>query len=303
MTAMNTISLATALQKKILTDYDKPVISYYSFTKIICDLYKDRAYKGVPIGKISSDYPSKKVTDRNIRALVTSGSLSDISILPVYEIPGHIVPSAQQIICELNPFCYLSYLSAMEWHSITDRIPKVVHVTTCTNKQFSIKARDLAKIDFPGFDNDTYPLILKRHKISAGIKGKKIKEHTSSGYMDKPPLSQTGGIRVSSIGDTFLDMLQKPEFCGGVDHVLSVFEEYAPKYLPVIVRAINKKGRPIDKVRCGYVLEERLKLSHADFDKWKKHAQRGGSRKFVSSSPYENKYSESWCISLNFTDG
>lgn len=46
-------------------------------------------------------------------------------------------------------------------------------------------------------------------------------------------------------------MLQEPDYCGGFSHVLEVFTEYAGHYLPVILKSI-------DKVRAGYILQERL---------------------------------------------
>lgn len=301
---MNSISLNKALQTKILTESGgKPVISYYSFSKEVFSLYERKSFRGKPIGKITSDYPSKKIIDNNLRVLISSGVLTQISALPVYEVSsGYYYPSSQQIICELNPFCYLSYLTAMEWHHLTDRIPKNVHVTTCTKEEFQKRAKERSAIDFPGMEDDLVP-VLKHRRISKMVRTKNIKEHSRSDYEDKKTIVQTGGIRVSSVGETFLDMLRYPDLCGGVSHVLEVFTEHANSYLPSIVKAIDKKGSPIDKVRAGYVLEERLKLRHRSFDKWKTFIQRGGSRKFVPSSPYEDAHSEKWCISLNFADG
>jgi predicted transcriptional regulator of viral defense system len=294
-----TVRLTDALQKKMLSDYDKPVISYYSLVKMVAELYRNKSYDNLPIGKISTDYPSKGVIERNIEALVTRGVLSEIPHYPVYAVSGRTAPSAQQIICVLNPFSYLSYLSAMEWHNLTDRIPKAIYITTCTQSKFRQLAKVLAEQDFPNTPH--LPGVpAKHHKLSKKLNDKIIHEHTSNKFQMKKELYNTGGIRVSSIGETFLDMLRHPEYCGGVNHILDVFAEHAQQYLPVIVRTINKQGVSIDKVRAGYLLEEKLKLKHPDFDEWKKHAQRGGSRKFIASSPYKNHYSSTWCISLNF---
>lgn len=300
---MASISLTKALQIKLLTEIGQPVISYYSFVRVVFDLYQRKSFKGDPIGKITTDYPSKQVIDRNLRALISSRVLTQISKLPVYEISsGSYYPSSQQIICELNPFCYISYLSAMDWHFLTDRIPKNLHVTTCTKEEFKRKSARKLSIDFPGITDDVLPN-LKHHKVSKMIRTKNIIEHTRSDYSDKKTLLNTGGIRVSSIGETFLDMLRYPNLCGGINHVLDVFDEHAVNYLPNIVKEINRKGGPIDKIRAGYVLEERLGIEHPSFDEWKTHVQRGGSRKLVPTSAYENKHSETWCISLNFKNG
>jgi predicted transcriptional regulator of viral defense system len=117
------------------------------------------------------------------------------------------------------------------------------------------------------------------------------------------PLDDSGGVRVASVGQTFLDMLREPQYCGGISHVLEVFEEQAEQYLAVILKTLEREGNSIDKVRAGYVLHERLGLSHPTIESWKAFAQRGSSRVLVAGEPYSNIYSEAWCLSLNLPNG
>ena len=109
-------------------------------------------------------------------------------------------------------------------------------------------------------------------------------------------------LRVSSIGRTFFDMLRNPSLCGGIYHVLDVYEESVKRYLKVIVNELERHGSAIDKVRAGYVLEERLGLSDPCIDGWKEHIQRGGSRKLVADEPYKPVFSDNWCLSINIEE-
>jgi predicted transcriptional regulator of viral defense system len=106
-------------------------------------------------------------------------------------------------------------------------------------------------------------------------------------------------LRISTIGRTFLDMLKNPDLCGGMAHVLDVYAEHAETYLRLIVDEVTSHGGPIDKVRAGYILDERLGLKDPIIDVWVSHAQRGGSRKLDATAEYVPEYSEKWCLSIN----
>ncbi|WP_238532113.1 hypothetical protein [Rahnella aquatilis] len=109
----------------------------------------------------------------------------------------------------------------------------------------------------------------------------------------------SGGVRVTNIGETFLDMLKEPDLCGGFEHVFSVFENYHEKFLPVILKEISKNGNSMDKARAGYILEEVIGIKNKVIESWKDDVKRGGSRKLIPSNPYKNVFSETWCISIN----
>jgi predicted transcriptional regulator of viral defense system len=110
-------------------------------------------------------------------------------------------------------------------------------------------------------------------------------------------------IRVSSIGRTFLDMLRKPDLCGGMNHVIDVFIEHAKPYLPLIINEIDRHGDKIEKVRAGYILEERCHIiENPKIDAWVVFAQRGGSRVLDPTTPYWSTFSEKWCLSINVSN-
>jgi predicted transcriptional regulator of viral defense system len=110
-------------------------------------------------------------------------------------------------------------------------------------------------------------------------------------------------LRVSSIGRTFLDMIRKPDLCGGIHNCLDVFQQHSPQYLKLIIDEITQHGNSIEKVRGGYILEEYCKIKHKILDnaleEWVTHAQRGGSRKLDPNNDYWPVFSEKWCLSIN----
>ena len=106
-------------------------------------------------------------------------------------------------------------------------------------------------------------------------------------------------VRISTIGQTFLDMLQKPDLCGGMPHVLEVWEQHAETYLDSIVAAVDSASSGLVKSRAGYILQEYLGLNHSSISDWTAFSQRGGSRKLDPSQNYAPTYSETWMISIN----
>lgn len=289
-----TIPLAEAFRKALFKQHGKPIASRYELIRYLYQLYQDRSFEGVQIGKIAASSPDARVINRNIQDLAKQGLIYKIENVDVYALSSFSEPTPQQILCTLNPFCYLSHFSAMEWHGITDRIPKVLHATTCTAEIFNLLAKQQQELDFEG----VAPAVIQRVKTQK-ISGRRIEFHGKKSFSNVREQSGSGGVRVSSLGRTYLEMLKEPEWCGGFGHVLSVFEEYAQNDLPLIVREIDKHGNSMDKARAGYILEERMGLSHTAIQKWKDKVQRGGSRKLVASEPYVNIYSEAWCISIN----
>ena len=111
--------------------------------------------------------------------------------------------------------------------------------------------------------------------------------------------SRGSSVRLSTIGQTFLDMLQKPDLCGGMYHVLDVWEEHAETYLNDIVAAVETASSGIVKSRAGYILEERQGLHHPGIERWKVSGQRGGSRKLDPAKEFAPTFSATWMISLN----
>jgi len=213
---------------------------------------------------------------------------------------GQRDPDPFVMLCAVDPFGYVSHLSAMEYHRLTDRLSKTIYFTTPPSPEWNQLAADRMRKDL-GDDVDAYleagfptlrRLVLKR------LDRRSIEYHhrrTAGGYR----LAEHGDVRVSSIGRTWLDMLQEPDRCGGLQHVLAVSRTHAKEHLPLILAELDRHGTEIDRARAGYILEDIANLHDPGLDAWQQRVQRGGSRKLYARADYAPRYSERWSLSLN----
>ncbi|MEG9607366.1 type IV toxin-antitoxin system AbiEi family antitoxin [Serratia nematodiphila] len=293
-----TISLRESLSKIVLEKHEKPVISAYEINWYLYELYRDKVFNGIKIGKITANEPDYRVVGDVLEFLLKKGVLSRCVDNIVYYIGNRERPTAQQLVCCLNPYCYIAYISAMEWHGITDRIPSELHVISSTPAYLKKSITRKINESFPRINNPSF-LIPGLVTSLSNYDGKRIIYHKTTNFNNKNEQFGSGGVRVSNIGETFLDMLKSPDYCGGFNHVVSVFENYAEKYLPIIVKEVTRNGNSMDKARAGYILEELCNLKHKGINDWAESVQRGGSRRLITANPYSEVFSERWCISIN----
>lgn len=213
---------------------------------------------------------------------------------------GQRDPEPFTVLCAIDPFGYVSHLSAMEYHGLTDRLSKTLYFTTPPPAEWSQLAAARMRKDL-GLEFDAYiesgmptlrRLVLKR------LDRRSIEYHhrrTAGGYR----LAEHGQVRIASIGRTWLEMLQDPDRCGGLQHVIDVFRERARDHLKLILAELERHGTEIDRARAGYLLEEHAGLHDPLLDAWQQRVQRGGSRKLYAHADYAPRYSERWCLSLN----
>jgi predicted transcriptional regulator of viral defense system len=189
----------------------------------------------------------------------------------------------------------------MDYHGLTDRMPTTHYLTTAPPAEWRMLAQERMRKDLGkalhDYQEAGFP-ILHRPRF------KTIERHpvhvTQRRHAGAYVVTAQGHIRVSSIGHTFLEMIQNPELCGGIRHVIAVFQHQGAKYLPLILADVDQHGSGIDKVRVGYLLEELGQLSDPVLERWQRSVvQRGGSRKLDAHAPYAPTYSERWCLSLN----
>jgi predicted transcriptional regulator of viral defense system len=247
--------------------------------------------------------PSRRQYRTAVTFLTSYGVLSsvrDLASEAAFTVLGRSSVSAAEIACTVDPFAYVSHLSAMEMHGLTDRVAQTLYLSSPDPKAWKAHATDLMRRELgeerAAYEEAGFPLLQRTRMEKLMGTTVRITHSLHLGAFRKTPDSE---VRVATIGRTFLDMLREPALCGGIHHVLGIHREHAPRNLALIVAEVDQHGGPIDRVRAGYVLEEYCGLQHPSFAEWQKSAARGGSRRLVAANEYAPQYSERWALSLN----
>lgn len=226
-------------------------------------------------------------------------------IEPIAETRGYLLfgkagASPAEVMCSLDPFAYVSHLSAMEYHGLTDRFPKILYMTRPAPGQWREQARARMAKDLDdrlqAYLDAGLPKLLPPKISRLGQTSIHFCERSQMGAFR---LVAGSSLRVATVGRVFLEMLREPMQCGGIQHVINVYRREAKRYLKLIVDEVNQHGLAIDKVRAGFLLSEVCGLSDEAFADWEKSAQRGGSRKLDPEGEYVPEFSERWKLSLN----
>jgi len=294
------ITLAQA-SSLAMSKYDRPVIAGYRLGVSVFQLLKAGRIDGQPLTRLGP--PSRRHYRQALNFLTSYAVLSEVRDFPresAFTVLGRSEVSAAEVACSVDPFAYVSHLSAMEMHGLTDRVSQTLYLSSPDPKSWSRFAAEQMQRDLGGdlaeYRDAGFPRLTRTHMEKLKGRPVRITHSAHLGAFRKTPESE---VRVATIGRTFLDMLREPALCGGIHHVLGIYREHAERNLALIVAEVDQHGGPIDKVRAGYVLEELCGLKHPSFAEWQTHAARGGSRRLVAANEYASKYSERWALSLN----
>ncbi len=274
-----------------------PVYTDYSLFLIVRDLYKNP--EGLYLrGKTASVENYRRT--RNL--LLEAKKITQDEDYPgVYRVLSKNDLAADEVTCLLDPFCYISHLSAMQRYGLTDRRPEALHL--------NIPAIDILKVMIKAKTEQDYGLELKDlpqneiHRLTIVHHPTQVRKRHVDVFATKNygrHIRVKGSYsRVSTIGQTFLDMVAEPQKCGGMAHVLDIWQEHAKTYLSDVIAAVENAPKQIHKVRAGYILDEVLKVQKPEIQKWVNFAQRGSSSLLDPTKPFINIFSEKWMISIN----
>ena len=207
---------------------------------------------------------------------------------------------SEEICCIVDPFCYIAHLSAMQRFGLTERRSKNLMLTRPRGQILKEMTAQKLRTDYADLAD------LAADEIYA-LQGMSHPHRVRKTSIDVYETNHPGGwihirssqARISTIGQTFMDMLEEPARCGGMPHVIDVWQNHVRIYLEEVVAAVEKSSSSIAKVRAGYLLDEVLKIRDPRVLSWRRHAQRGGSRRLDPSKPYAPRFSEAWMISIN----
>ena len=280
---------------ELLEETGKPVLTRFEFFRLIWRMYRESSGKRLYLRsstpsrddylRLQSSLKAKGVigTDRDYGARV-------IRVLTLSDRP------AEEIICLVDPTCYVSHLSAMQRWGLTDRSPRMLTLTRPDRKTAAERLLAYRTKALGAEEADSFPLTIIGHPARVRGRAIRIRQSKAVGAC----LNNRGGeVRLATIGQTFLDMLQDSGLCGGMSHVIDVWEEHAQTYLDDIVSAVETAASGLVKSRAGYILEEHQGLHHRAFEHWKAFGQRGGSRKLDPIRDFAPTISEKWMISVN----
>ena len=274
---------------------NKPVLSYFDFFRIVLAMYREAAGKKLYLRR---ELPDRDDIARFRSILKSAGAIGNdrdygsrvIRVLSVSDLP------AEEIICLVDPTCYVSHLSAMQRWGLTDRTPRALALSRPDRKAAAAVLRAFMSEAMNQQERNPYPLKPVHHPRRVRRRNVTIYECKAAGAF---LINRGTDIRLSTVGQTFLDTLQRPDLCGGMSHVLDVWEEHASTFLDEIASTVDRTTRALVKSRAGYILEERLGLHHPCIERWKALGQRGGSRRLDPTRAFASTYSETWMLSLN----
>lgn len=283
---------------------NQPVVTLHQIAVVIFKLYLAGTYKGEKIAYLKKTRADRSDCTRIVRDLAETGVLEESSSVrhnEVFNVLGRDQGMTEEIACSIDPFAYISHMSSMEWHGLTDRIGRILIYSSPPPQKWRQFAWGKLQKEVGNDHVQDYLMQNLPHLKRLNIKkiGRTPIHRYVGEHLGAFTSIQGRCLRVSTVGRTFLDMIREPDLCGGIYHVLDVYDEHGPRYLKLIVDDVDRHGTKIDKVRAGYILEERMNLSEPRIDEWRKFVQRGGSRKLSARSPYSSEYSEKWCLSIN----
>lgn len=314
-------SLLTKADKYLadwLREINRSVMTPYGFFRLIQEMYREGSIRSLRRETV----PNERTYYRYFGKLARLDMIDSDPDYGSHLVWVRIVSSqpAEEIVCMADPLCHLSHLSAMQRWGLTDRSPNVMTFTrpdreTARSRLLEIMenypaaetsgisavalrlAGDPEKVYRYPQPPERFRLRVVPHPERARQRAIQVMESRTPGDCVEMP---DRPLRLATVGQTFLDMLQRPELCGGMSHVLEVCDVFAEHWRDEIIAAVNTCNKKVVRCRAGYILEERLGIRHKAIDQWKATApQRGGNCKLDPSRDYAPTFSEAWMLSLN----
>lgn len=293
---MSSQTLAEAVRQLLVAE-GRPVLSARDLEVLLRRIYAGEYANrlGVRLRKsVPSETDIYKAVQRLLNARVVRVD-PDLG-LNFYQVFDVLEQSAEAVCCEADPFLYVSHLSAMQIHGLTDRSPADLVLTRPADALWRQMLEGVEQGASPAVDG-RLARPRPRHNFPEQMRGRPILLHDTR----HPGTWEGAGprVRVATVGQTFLDMVVRPGWCGGTSHVLETWEREAAAHLDEIVAAVDAYPMKLPKVRAGYILDQVLGIADDRVLAWQALAQRGSSQKLDPERPYAPTYSEAWLLSIN----
>lgn len=241
----------------------------------------------------------------------------------VYRVLSVGESSAEEVCALANPFGHISHLSAMQRWGLTERRPEALHLTMPPANAAGPLIQERQAADYGTSDYSTLPNNAWLQSIPPDARRvvgapspeppvklhfirhpKKVRGREISVYETRHPTRwlqiRDSHARLGTVGETFVDMVERPQYCGGMAHVLDVWREHVETFREEIISTVDEVATPIAKVRAGYLLDEMLSAGNESrIQGWVRFAQRGSSRVLDPTKHFTSTHSEKWMLSIN----
>lgn len=281
-----------------LQESPAPIVTEYDIYKLGQALTRNRVFRGKPVTSKFSTWDRRRcvsliqslerykvlVADRDFKSgvwRVLNASTAGV---------------ADEVCCLADPFLYVSHLSAFQRYGWTERSPIALVVTRPSRSVWNLMRDNLLRSDGVTYDDIVPPLL--RVTLTETVRRRNVRVHETK-YPALPVAMRGEFTRISKPARTLVDALDRPDLCGGINHVLDVWREQAPKYVSKIFDELETHHSPIVKVRAGYILDEILNVGDPRVSALRLYAQRGSSRKLDPDAPFASRFSENWMLSIN----
>lgn len=286
-----------------LRDRGRAVITDYDLALVVVEFYRVKSYIDEEI-LVRKDFPEQRDFRRVVRDLLESNILIIDQDLQKIAHRVLIAPDepAEAILCTADPFLYISHFSAMQRHGLTDRNPVELTLSRPVASLWKRLSEEKSAREFGRLAAELAIAPLPRFGLPTRVRKRALQIHDTR-HPGAWQQVRNAPVRVATIGQTFVDMLARPQWCGGMPHVLSVWEAHAETFLEEIIEAVEQSGTKLVKVRAGYILDERLAFRDDRIEQWAENAQRGSSQRLDPVEDYKPNFSEKWMLSINVTLG
>src|SRR5271165_6690013 len=121
-----------------LAKLGRPTLTAYSLGVLVFDLYLKGEIEDHQ-SRVSNPPPERAQFTQVLDFFLSHGVLREVRGLPehsVFSVIGQQDPMATELVCTVDPFAYVSHLSAMEIHGLTDRLPQTLFISTPPSTQW-----------------------------------------------------------------------------------------------------------------------------------------------------------------------
>jgi hypothetical protein len=194
---------------RAIEDSGLPVITEYSLYALARPILRAGAYRDEKVRMVPGQWRRHQLKAM-IRTLAKNKILAPDGDFKagVWHVVGSLAAaSAEDAICLVDPFAYISHLSAMQRYGLTDRSPEALHMTTPARALWTAMRNErMRSLDWD-IGEDEKPL-LARIGFETIVRRRPVILHESS---HPSPTADIAGerARIASVGHVLVNMLDQ----------------------------------------------------------------------------------------------